>query len=134
MSPWYWCSACFVLFCVFVLGWPFCHGTLKLDMSTLLTTFFVEHHFNLYQRFRQPESATIRKTREIKFPLKRKGCQVVSVLIVLLDIWELFLVLSKSITCTKTLMTHHAVFLTVITLTCFRKTSALTVGWWSEMQ
>ena len=37
-----------------------------------------------------------------------------------------YLVLSKSIT--KTLMTHHAVFLTVITLnTCFRMTSALTL-------
>ena len=31
---------------------------------------------------------------QIKFPLKRKGCQVeVSVLIVLLDIWELLLMI-----------------------------------------
>jgi len=33
------CTPCFVMFCVFLYG-PFCHGTHKLDFSTLFTTFF----------------------------------------------------------------------------------------------
>ena len=36
MSVVSWCSACFVLFCVFLCG-PFCQGAFKLDMSTLVT-------------------------------------------------------------------------------------------------
>ena len=31
-----------------VLYGPFCHGALKLDISTLFTTFVFEHLFNLY--------------------------------------------------------------------------------------
>jgi len=31
----------FVSFCVLVLYGPFCHGALKLDISTLFTTFFI---------------------------------------------------------------------------------------------
>ena len=42
------CSACFVLFYVFVLYGLFCHGAFKLDLSTLFTTFFFERLFNLY--------------------------------------------------------------------------------------
>jgi len=33
-------TPCFVMFCVFLYG-PFCHGTHKLDLSTLFTTFFL---------------------------------------------------------------------------------------------
>jgi len=32
----------FVLFCVFVLEQPFCHGALKLDVSTLLKMLILE--------------------------------------------------------------------------------------------
>jgi len=42
------CSACFVLFYVFVLYGLFCHGALKPNLSTLSTTFFFEHPFNLF--------------------------------------------------------------------------------------
>jgi len=40
-------TPCFVMFCVFLYG-PFCHGAHKLDLSTLLTTFFFEHLFHLF--------------------------------------------------------------------------------------
>jgi len=33
-------TPCFVMFCVFLYG-TFCHGAHKLDLSTLLTTFFL---------------------------------------------------------------------------------------------
>ena len=42
MSVASWCSMCFcVVLCVWVLYGPFCHGALKLDISTLFTTFFL---------------------------------------------------------------------------------------------
>ena len=40
-------TPCFVMLCVFLYG-PFCHGAHILDLSTLFTTFFFEHLFNLF--------------------------------------------------------------------------------------
>jgi len=38
----------FVSLCLLVLYGPFCHGALKLDISSLFTNSFFEHLFNLY--------------------------------------------------------------------------------------
>jgi len=42
------CSACFVLFYVFVLYGPFCHGALKLDLFSFLQHLFRYTYLNLY--------------------------------------------------------------------------------------
>jgi len=49
--------------CWFLYG-PFCHGAIKLDISTSFTTFFFEHLFNVYYYFDNKAAANLWKHLE----------------------------------------------------------------------